>query len=68
MLLTLLLGGIAGWGAGFAEEHIRRYLAQALDIDETAFKPVEMRSIALVVALFLAAVLAWLIASPNALA
>ena len=68
MLITLLLGGIAGWGAGFAEDHIRRVLAQALTVEETSFKPAEMRSIALVISLLVAALLSWMIATPSAVA
>ncbi len=68
MLLTLLLGGLAGWGAGFGEDHVRKLLAQAFDIDAAAIRPVELRSITLVVALFLAALVAWAIASPSAVA
>ena len=68
MLLTLLLGTLAGWGAGFAEDHIRGVLSKALDVEGSAFKPVEMRSIALVTSLFAAALVAWFIASPSALA
>ena len=68
MLVTLILGAAAGWGAGFAEDHVRRLMAEALSVDEAAFKPIEIRSIALVAALFLAALLSWLIATPNAVA
>ena len=68
MLLTMILGGLAGWGAGFAEDHLRRALARVLEVDGAEFKPVEMRSIALVVSLFLAALVAWFIASSSALA
>jgi hypothetical protein len=68
MLMTLLLGGIAGWGAGFAEDHIRRVLAQALSVEEDTFKPAEMRSIALVLSLLVAALVSWIIATPSAVA
>ncbi len=68
MLVTLILGAVAGWGAGFAEDHVRRLLARALSVDESVFKPIEIRSIALVAALFIAAVLSWLIANPHAVA
>lgn len=68
MLMTLLLGGIAGWGAGFAEDHIRRVLAQALSVGEDTFKPAEMRSIALVLSLLVAALLSWMFATPSAVA
>lgn len=68
MLVTLILGAVAGWGAGFAEDHVRRLMARALSVNEHAFKPIEIRSIALVASLFIAAILAWLIADPHAVA
>ena len=68
MAVTFLLGVIAGWGAGFAEEHVRRLLAKALSLDEGVFRPIEIRSIALVASLFIAALLAALIANPHAVA
>ena len=67
-MLTMILGAIAGWGAGFAEDHVRRLMAQALSVDEGVFKPIEIRSIALVACLFIAALLAWLIGNPHAVA
>ena len=68
MLVSFVLGLGAGWGAPHGEDHVRRLLAQALKLDESAFQPVELRAITLAVALFVAAVLAWLIAHPNAVA
>ena len=68
MLVTFILGAIAGWGAGFAEDHVRRLMAQALSVEAAVFKPLEIRSIALVAALVAAAVLASLIGKPHAVA
>ena len=68
MLVTLILGAIAGWGAGFAEDHVRRLMAQALSVDAGVFKPIEIRSIALAASLFIAALLAWLVANPHGVA
>ena len=66
MLVTLILGAAAGWGAGFAEDHLRGLMARALSVDAASFKPVEIRSLSIVACLFLAAIIAALIASPNA--
>ena len=66
MIVTLILGALAGWGAGFAEDHVRKFMAQALSIEDTSLQPIEVRSVALVVSLLLAAIVAWLIASPHA--
>lgn len=68
MLVTFILGAVAGWGAGFAEDHVRTWLGRALKVEPGSFNPVEIRSIALVACLFLAAVVAWIIASSGAVA
>lgn len=68
MLITFVLGAVAGWGAGFAEEHVRTGLSRVLSLAPDSFNPVELRSMALVAALFIAAVLAWLIGSSSAVA
>ncbi len=68
MLVTLLLGIAAGWGAGFAEEHVQRLIVKPLSIEAQSITPVELRSIALATLVFLAAVASWIFATPNAVA
>jgi|GEM_PF-1749553 len=59
MLLTFILGLAAGWGVHFAEPHVKAVLTKALGDAVSDMEPVELRSIALVGALFAAAVLSW---------
>ena len=68
MIVTLLLGLVAGWGAVYLEDHLRGPLARVLSIDPGAFQPVELRSIAFAVCLLAAALLAWIFATPHAVA
>ncbi|NNE80024.1 MAG: hypothetical protein HKN18_07095 [Silicimonas sp.] len=68
MIVTLLLGLAAGWGAAFAEDHLRGILARALSVEPISFQPVEMRAISLTLCLLAAALLSWLFATPNAVA
>jgi len=66
MLVTLLLGIAAGWGAGFVEEHVQKLLVKAFDIEPQAISPVELRSVSLASAVLLAAMVSWILASPHA--
>ena len=68
MLISFILGLGAGWGAPHGEDHVRRLMAQAFKVEESSFLPVELRSVTLAIAVFLAAVVAWLIAYPSAVA
>ena len=68
MLVSFVLGLGAGWGAPHGEDHVRRLLAKGLNLDESAFQPVELRAVTLVVALFIAALVAWVISYPSAVA
>lgn len=68
MALTFLLGAAAGWGAEYAEDHVRRILAAALAIEEGEVSPLEMRSITLVVVLLGAALLSWILGGGGAVA
>ena len=43
-------------------------MAQAFNADETSIQPIELRTVTLALAVFLAAVLSWLIAYPSAVA
>ncbi len=56
MIWTFILGIAAGWGAGFAEEHLRPLVEKHLPTPPPT--PVEMRSIALTACLFVAAIVA----------
>ena len=68
MLVTLLLGIAAGAGAGLAEDHVQRLLVKVLSVDAQSIKPIELRSIALGAAVFLAAIVSWILANPHAVA
>ena len=68
MLVTLLLGIAAGWGSGLIEDHVQKLLVKVLKVDAQSIKPVELRSVALGAAVFVAAVVAWILATPHAVA
>ncbi|MCV6592918.1 MAG: hypothetical protein OIF48_08210 [Silicimonas sp.] len=66
MLVSFLLGAAAGWGAGFAEDHVRHGLCAALGIEPGEVSAIEMRSITLIIVLFAAALLSWILGSGGA--
>lgn len=68
MLVTLILGIAAGSGAGFVEDHIQKLLVKAFDIEPQSISPIELRTVSLASAVFLAAIVAWILASPHAAA
>ena len=68
MLVTFILGIAAAWGAAFVEDHLRGHLARALSIEPGAFQAVEMRVVSLAICLFVAAILAWIVADAHAVA
>ncbi|MDA8585696.1 hypothetical protein N9L47_05405 [Rhodobacteraceae bacterium] len=66
MLMTLIFGIAAGWGAGFADDDVQRLMVKVLKADAQTINPIEIRSISLAAVVLLAALLSWIIASPNA--
>lgn len=66
MIITFLLGALAAWGTPQLEPQLKMWLAKALPVDD--IPPVEMRGIALALALFAAAILAALMDSESAVA
>lgn len=68
MIVSFLLGLVAGWGAGFAEDQTRGLFAKAFAVQPSSFQPVELRAMTLILCLLLAAILAWIISSPSAVA
>ena len=68
MLISFILGLGAGWGAPHGEAHVRRLMGQAFGIDASRIPPVELATVTLAAAVFLAAVIAWLIAHPSTVA
>lgn len=66
MLLTFILGFAAGWGAGYADPHVRSALAGVLVDDAAALEPVELRMLSFAACLLLAALLAWIFADAHA--
>ena len=63
MILTFILGILAGWGAPMAEPHLRGPLQQALSSE---LSPLELRAASIVICVFAASVLALLVASASA--
>ncbi len=68
MIVSFLLGLVAGWGAGFAEDQTRALLAKAFSVEPASLQPVELRAMTLVLCLLVAAIAAWIIASASAVA
>lgn len=66
MIVTFLLGAIAGFVAGPAEERIKPFVTQYFA--GPAPKPAEMRAISLAACLFLAALVAYMADGGSALA
>ena len=66
MVVTFILGVAAGWGAPYAEPHIRKALGKALK-DEIPGEPREMALISLAACVLGASILAMLIASSHSL-
>lgn len=63
MILTFVMGVLAGWGAPLVEPQLRGPLQRAFSSE---LSPLELRAATLVICLFAAAVVAWLIASTSA--
>ena len=67
MLITLILGALASAGATYAEPHVKRALDDLL-MAEQRLTPPELRLFTLLICLFAAALLAWLIGNGGAVA
>lgn len=63
MILTFILGVLAGWGAPLVEPQLRAPLQQALSGE---MSPVELRGASVAICLLGAAILSWILASSAA--
>lgn len=65
MIWTFILGIVAGWGAPFAEEHLKRPLEQSLS--SGPLSATDIRAISLSFCLFVAAIVAMFVGSSHVL-
>ncbi len=66
MLVALVLGLAAGWGASRSEVHAGRLLSLVLSVEEASITAVELRAAALAGCVLLAAVASWLVSEDHA--
>ena len=60
MLITLILGIAAGFGAPYAEPHVKKLLEDVM-LSEAPMTPVELRTLSFALCLVVASLLAWIL-------